>query len=49
MYHLKGHLFKLALSNNLTYGRRLEKDEMASDVLCDSVAMSYLWVKKDTT
>jgi hypothetical protein len=38
----KGHLFKMGLTNNPTCERCLEKDESATDVLCDCEATAYL-------
>jgi hypothetical protein len=41
-YHLKGHLFKLGLTDYPTSDRCLEKDESAIHVLCDCEAIAYL-------
>jgi hypothetical protein len=40
--HLKGHLFKLGLTDNPTCERCLEEDESATHVLCDYEAIAYL-------
>jgi hypothetical protein len=40
--HLKGHLFKLALTDGQTCERCLEEDESATHILCDCEAIAYL-------
>jgi hypothetical protein len=40
--HLKGHLFKLGLTVDLTCKRCLEEDESATHILCDSEAIVHL-------
>jgi hypothetical protein len=40
--HLKGHLFKLGLTDDPTYDRCLEEDERATHVLCDCEAIAQL-------
>jgi hypothetical protein len=40
--HVKGHPFKLGLTDNPTCERYLEKDESATHILCDCEAMAYL-------
>jgi hypothetical protein len=40
--HLKGHLFKLGLTNDPTCERCLEKDESVIHILCDFEATAYL-------
>jgi hypothetical protein len=40
--HLKGHLFKLGLTNSPTCERSLEKDESAAHILCNCEAIAYL-------
>jgi hypothetical protein len=40
--HLKGHLFKLGLTDNPTCERCLEEDESATHILCDCEAIAYL-------
>jgi hypothetical protein len=40
--HLKGHLFKLGLTNNPTCERCLDKDESFTHVLCDCGATAYI-------
>jgi hypothetical protein len=40
--HLKGHLFKLGLTDDPTCERCLEEEESATHVLCDCGAMTYL-------
>jgi hypothetical protein len=40
--HLKGHLFKLGLTDSPTCERCLEKDESATSILCDCEAIAYL-------
>jgi hypothetical protein len=42
---LKGHIFKMGLTNNPTCERCLEKDDSATHVLCDYEAMAYLWFR----
>jgi hypothetical protein len=39
--HLKGHLFKLRLTDNPTYYRFLGEDESATHILCDCEAVAY--------
>jgi hypothetical protein len=39
--HLKGHLFKLGLSDGPTCERCQEKDEMAMHVLCECEALAH--------
>jgi hypothetical protein len=43
--HLKGHLFKLGLTDNPTCERYLEEDESATHILCDCEAIAYLRFK----
>jgi hypothetical protein len=40
--HLKGHLFKLGLTDDSTCERCLEKDKSATHILCDCEAIAYL-------
>jgi hypothetical protein len=40
--HLKGHLFKLGLMDDLTCERCLEADESATHILCDCEAIAHL-------
>jgi hypothetical protein len=40
--HIKGHLFKLGLTDDPTCERCLEKDESATHILCDCEAIAYL-------
>jgi hypothetical protein len=40
--HLKGHLFKLGLTNDRTCERCLEADESATHVLCDCEVIAHL-------
>jgi hypothetical protein len=40
--HLKGHFFKLGLTDNPTYERLLEEYESATHILCDCEAIAYL-------
>jgi hypothetical protein len=40
--HLKGHLFKLRLTDDPTFEQCLEKDESATHILCDCEAIAYL-------
>jgi hypothetical protein len=40
--HLKGHLFKMGLTESPTCERCLEKDESATHILCDCEAIAYL-------
>jgi hypothetical protein len=40
--HLKGHLFKLGLTDDPTCERCLEEDESATHILCDCEARAYL-------
>jgi hypothetical protein len=40
--HLKGHLFKLGLTDNPTCERCLRKDESATHILCDCETIAYL-------
>jgi hypothetical protein len=40
--HLKGHIFKMRLTESLTCERCLEKDESATHILCDCEAIAYL-------
>jgi hypothetical protein len=40
--HLKGHLFKLGLTDNRTCERCLEEDESATHILHDCEAIAYL-------
>jgi hypothetical protein len=40
--HLKGHLFKLGLTDDPTYERCRLKDESATHILCDCEAIAYL-------
>jgi hypothetical protein len=39
--HLKGHLFKLGLTDDPIYERCLKEDESATHILCDCEAMAY--------
>jgi hypothetical protein len=39
--HLKGHLFKLGLTDDPFYERCLEEDESATHVLCDCEAIAH--------
>jgi hypothetical protein len=39
---VKGHLFKLGLTNDPTYERCLQEDESATHILCDCEAIAYL-------
>jgi hypothetical protein len=39
--HLKGHLLKLGLTDDITCGRFLE-DESVTHILCDCEAIAYL-------
>jgi hypothetical protein len=41
-FHLKGHLFRLGLTDNPTCERCLEEDESATHILCDCDAMASL-------
>jgi hypothetical protein len=41
-YHLKGHLFKLGLTDDPICERCLEEDESATHILCDCEAIAYL-------
>jgi hypothetical protein len=41
-FHLKGHLFKLGLTDDPTYLRCLEEVESATHILCDCEAIAYL-------
>jgi hypothetical protein len=43
--HLKGHLFKLGLTDDPACERCLEKDESATHILCDCEATAYLRVR----
>jgi hypothetical protein len=38
--HLKGHLFKMGLTDDPTCERCLEEDESATDILCDCEALA---------
>jgi hypothetical protein len=40
--HLKGHLFKLGLTDDPTCERCQEEDESATHILCDCEATAYL-------
>jgi hypothetical protein len=40
--HLKGHLFKLGLTDDPTCEQCLEKDESATHILCDCEVTAYL-------
>jgi hypothetical protein len=40
--HLKGHLFKLGLTDDATCERCLQEDESATHILCDCEAIAYL-------
>jgi hypothetical protein len=40
--HLKGHLFKMGLTDSPTCERCLEKDESATHILCDCEAIACL-------
>jgi hypothetical protein len=40
--HIKGHLFKLGLTDDPTCERCLEEDESATHFLCDCEAIAYL-------
>jgi hypothetical protein len=40
--HLKGHLFKMGLTDDSTFERCLEEDESATHILCDCEAIAYL-------
>jgi hypothetical protein len=40
--HLKGHLFKLGLTDDPTCERGLEEDESSTHSLCDCEALAYL-------
>jgi hypothetical protein len=40
--HLKGHLFKMGLTDSPTCERCLEKEESATHILCDCEAIAYL-------
>jgi hypothetical protein len=40
--HLKGHLFKLRLTDDPTCERCLEEDESATHILCDCEAIAHL-------
>jgi hypothetical protein len=40
--HLKGHLFKLGLTDDPICERCLEEDESATHVLCDCQAIAHL-------
>jgi hypothetical protein len=40
--HLKGHLFKLGLTDDPTCERCLQKDESATHILCDCEAIAHL-------
>jgi hypothetical protein len=40
--HLKGHLFKMGLTNSPICERCLEKGESATHILCDCEAIAYL-------
>jgi hypothetical protein len=40
--HLKGHLFKLGLTDDPTCGRCLQEDESATHSRCDCEAIAYL-------
>jgi hypothetical protein len=40
--HLKGHLFKMGLTESPTCERCLEKDESATHILRDCEAIAYL-------
>jgi hypothetical protein len=40
--HLKGHLFKLGLTDSPICERCLEEDETATHILCDCEAIAYL-------
>jgi hypothetical protein len=41
-YHLKGHLFKVGLTDDPTCEWRLEKDDSATCILCDCEVIAYL-------
>jgi hypothetical protein len=40
--HLKGHLFKLGLTDDPTCERCLQEDKSATHILCDCEAIAYL-------
>jgi hypothetical protein len=40
--HLKGHLFKLGLTNDPICERFLEEDESATHILCDCEALAHI-------
>jgi hypothetical protein len=40
--HLKGHLFKMGLTESPTCERCLEKEESATHILCECEAIAYL-------
>jgi hypothetical protein len=40
--HLKGYLFKLGLTDNPICERCQEKDESATDILCDCETTAYI-------
>jgi hypothetical protein len=40
--HLKGHLFKLRLTDDTTCERYLEEDESATHILCDCEAVAHI-------
>jgi hypothetical protein len=40
--HLKGHLFKLGLTDDPTCERCLQEDESVTHILCDCEAIAYL-------
>jgi hypothetical protein len=41
-FHVKGHLFKLGLTDDSTYERCPEEDESATHILYDCEAIAYL-------
>jgi hypothetical protein len=41
-YHIKGHLFKLGLTDDPICERCLEEDKSATHILCDCEAVAYL-------
>jgi hypothetical protein len=40
--HLKGHFFKMGLTDNPTCESCLEKDESATHILCDCKVIAYV-------
>jgi hypothetical protein len=47
--HLKGHLFKLGLTDDPICERCLEEDESATHILCDCEAIAYLRFRQWTS